>query len=120
MQAGEPGNAVQKRHDGGMLIPLLLVCPPSLQGTAGHVKHLGRLTLGHPLGGERAIAFNLLRPFEAFPALLASRIAPLWVLDDCSHRYLLLRSLTCAYVMAKDGEIAGWFQPSVGIKSLMV
>ena len=120
MQEGETGSAVKKRHDCGMLIKPLLVCPPGLQGTAGHVKHFGRLTLGHPVGFEHAIVFKLLRPFEAFPALLASRIAPLWVLDDCSHRYLLLRSLTCAYVMAKDGEIAGWFQPSVGIKSLMV
>ena len=50
MQEGETGDAVKKRHDRGTLIEALLVRPPGLQGTAGHVKHLGRLTLGHPLG----------------------------------------------------------------------
>ena len=78
------------------------------------VKHLGRLTLGHPVGCEFAIACKLLRPFEALPALLASRIAPLRVLEYYSHRYLLVRSFACVCVRAKDGEAAFWFQPSVG------
>ena len=45
----------------------------------GIEKHFGCLTLRHPLSGELAIAFTLLRPREALPALLASRIAPLRV-----------------------------------------
>src|SRR5215475_6835186 len=114
MQEGETGNAVKQRHNCGMLIKVLLVCPPGLQGTAGHVKHLGRLTLGHPLGCEFAIACKLLRPFEALPALLASRIAPLRVLEYYSHSYLLVRSFACVCLRAKDGEVAFGFQPSVG------
>ena len=114
MQKSQTGDAVKKRHNRGMLIQVLLVHPPGLQGTAGHVQHLGRLTLGHPLGFELAIALTLLRPFEALPALMAIRIATLRVLDDCSHSYLLLRSFACVCVMAKDGEVAVWFQPSVG------
>jgi hypothetical protein len=114
MQEGETGNAVKKRHDCGMLIKVLLVCPPGLQGTAGHIKHFGRLTLGHPLGFELAIAFTLLRPFEALPALMAIRMATLRVLDDCSHSYLLFRAFACVRVMAKDGEAAVSFQASVG------
>ena len=48
MQESQAGDAVKKRHDRGMLIKVLLIRPPGLQGTAGHVQHLGRLTLGHP------------------------------------------------------------------------
>ena len=77
--------------------------------------HTGDLAspLRHPLGGELAIAFTLLRPRKALPALLASRIAPLRVLDDCSHSYLLLPSFACVCVMAKEGEVAFWLRPSV-------
>ncbi|SRR6266567_4830446 len=92
----------------------LLVRLPGLQGTAGYVKHLGHLTLGHPSGFKLAIALTLLRPFEALPALMAIRMATLRVLDDCSHSYLLFRSFACVCVMAKDGEVAFWFQASVG------
>src|SRR5262249_42779800 len=105
---------VKKRYNWGVLIKVLVVCAPDRQGTAGHVKHLGRLTLGHPVGCEFAIACKLLRPFEALPALLASRIAPLRVLEYYSPSYLLVRSFACACVMAKDGGVAFWFQPSAG------
>ena len=79
MQEGETGNAVKKRNDCRTRIEALVVRPPGLQGTAGHVKHFGCLTLTHPLSGELAIAFTLLRPREALPGLLASRIALLRV-----------------------------------------
>src|SRR5262249_21247616 len=101
-------------HDRGTLIEALLVRPPRLQRTAGHVQHLGRLTLGHPLGFQRAIALKLLGPFEALPALRAIRMATLRILDDCSHSYLLLRSFACVCVMVKDGEVGFWLQVSVG------
>jgi hypothetical protein len=50
MQEGKTGDTVKKRHNSRTLVEALLVRPPRLQRTAGHVKHLGRLTLGHPLG----------------------------------------------------------------------
>jgi hypothetical protein len=112
-QEGKTGDAVEKRHDSRTRVEALLVRPPRLQRTAGHVKHLGRLTLGHPLDFEIAIALTLLRPFEAIPALMAILIATLRILDDCSHRYLLFRSFASVCVMAKDGEVAFWFQPAV-------
>src|SRR5439155_19730164 len=65
MQESQAGDAMKKRHDCGTLIKGLLVRLPGLQGTAGYVKHLGRLALGHTLGFEIAIAVTLLRAFEA-------------------------------------------------------
>ena len=110
MQEGKAGDTVKKRHNSRTLVEALLVLPPRLQHTAGHVKHLGRLTLGHPLGFKLAIALKLLRPFEALPALMALCIATLRVLDDCSHSYLLLQSCVFVFVIAQDDEIAVWFQ----------
>ena len=55
MQEGETGDALKKRHDSGTRIEALLVRPPRLQRAAGHLKHLGRLTLGEPLGLQSAI-----------------------------------------------------------------
>ena len=69
-------------------------------------KHLGRLTLGHPLGFESAIALTLLCPFDALPALVAISAASLLILDDCSHSYLLLQSCVFVFVIAQDDEIA--------------
>ena len=111
MQEGETGDAVKKRHDRGTRIEALLVRPPRLQRAAGHVKHLGRLTLGEPLGLQIAILLKQLSAFDAIPALVAILIASLLVLDDCSHSYLLFHPSPCVYVMAKDGEVAFWFQP---------
>jgi hypothetical protein len=109
MQESQTEDAMKKRHDRGILIKVLLVRPPGLQGTTGHVEHLGRLTLEHPLGFELAIALKLPRPFEALPALMVIRIATLRVWDDRSHSYPLLRSFACVRVMAKDSEVAFWF-----------
>ena len=80
MQESQTGDTVKKRHDRGTLIKVLLVRPPGLQCTAGHIKHLRRLTLGHPLGFEVAIALKLLRAFEAAPVLVAVIMATLLVL----------------------------------------
>ena len=105
---------MKKCYHCGRRIKVLGVGPPGRQGTAGHGKPLGRVTLGHPVGCEVALAGKLLRPFEALPALMALCIATLRVLDDCSHSYLLVRSFAWVCVMAKDGEVACWFQASVG------
>jgi hypothetical protein len=39
-------------------------------------------------------------------------IALLRILDDCSHSSPFFRSFAFVCVMAKDGEVAFWFQPS--------
>src|SRR2546425_12231712 len=83
----------------------LLVRLPGLQGTAGYVKHLGHLTLGHPSGFKLPIALTLLRPFEPLPALMAILMATLRELDDCSHSDFLFRSVPCVSVRPTDGEV---------------
>src|SRR2546423_9385266 len=59
MQEGETGNTVKKRHDSRTLVEAIRVRAPRLQRAAGHVKHLGRLTLGKALGFEIAIPLTL-------------------------------------------------------------
>jgi hypothetical protein len=106
MQEGKAGDAVKKRHDRGACLKVLLVHPPGLQGSAGHVKHFGRLTLGHPLGGERTIACQPLGAFEALPALGTIFIVTLLVLDYCSHSYLhLFKPRSWEKCLAQDGEV---------------
>jgi len=70
MQEGKTGDTVQKRHNSRTRVEAFLVRPPRLQRTAGHVKHLGRLTLGHPLGFEIAIACNFSRLMDSYPILV--------------------------------------------------
>jgi hypothetical protein len=111
MQEGKTGDAVKKRHDSRTLVEALLVLPPGLKRTAGHVKYLGRLTLGHPLGFEIAIALKPLRAFDAIPALVAIGIATLRVLDYCSHSYLLFKPHSWEKYMAQDDEVALLLQP---------
>src|SRR5215471_4210334 len=113
MQEGEPGDTVKKRHDRGTLIEMLLVRPPSLQGRTRHVKHLGRLTLGHALRFESAIAFKPLRAFNAIPALGAIFLVMLLALADCSHCYLLFKPWVWKKCMAQDGEVALLLQPFI-------
>jgi hypothetical protein len=113
MQKGEPWNAVKKRHDRGTCVEVLLVCPPGLQRAAGHLQHLGRLTLGEALGVQVAILRKQVSAFEALPALVALIVALWLLLDYRAHSYLLGPSFAFVGVMAKDGEVAFWFQPFV-------
>jgi hypothetical protein len=71
---------------------MLLLCPPGLQGSTRHVKHLGRLTLGHALRVQLAIPFQEVSPCEASPALVAIILATLLCLDYRCHSYLPYRS----------------------------
>jgi len=50
MQESQPGDTVEKGHDGGMLIKAVAVCLPGLQRAAGDSKLLGGLTLRDALG----------------------------------------------------------------------
>ena len=49
----------------------------------------------------------------ALPTLVAIIVASLRILDYRAHRYLLLPFFAFVVVMAKDGEVAFWFQPFV-------
>jgi hypothetical protein len=55
-------------------------------------------------------------PFEAIPVVVAIRVAPLYLLDYCAHSDLLFPPFAFVYVMAKDGEVACWFQPFMGLR----
>jgi hypothetical protein len=97
MQEGKTGDTVKKRDDCRTLIEALLVRPPRLKGTAGHVQHLGCLTLREALGLQVTILRKSLRTFDAIPALVALIIATLRLWDDSSHSDLLLTPF--AYVL---------------------
>src|SRR6266511_4944777 len=83
MQEGQPRSAVKKGHNGRMFVEARLVRPPSLERAAGHLKRLGRLTQGAPLGLQSAIVIEEVRASAAI-------IMALWMgLDDGSHSDLL-------------------------------
>ena len=113
MQDGETRHTVKKRHDRWTRIEALLVRPPRLQRATGHFKHLGRLTLGEALGVQVALLRQQVSAFKALPALVTILVALLFLLDYRSHSDLLVPSFALVCVMAKDGEVAFWFQPFV-------
>ena len=90
MQERETWHALEKRHDRGTLVQALLIRTPCLQRATRHLKHLSSLTLGDPLGVQRAILLTQLSAFEASPALVAIFVAALLILYYCSHSYLLV------------------------------
>ena len=90
MQEGETRNTLEKRHDRGTGIEAVRVRSPRLQRTAGHVKPLGRLTLGPPLDFQIAIPRKQVSVFEALPSLVAISMATWRLLDDGAHSSLLL------------------------------
>jgi hypothetical protein len=95
MQQGKTGDTVKKRDDRRTLIEALLVRPPRLQGTAGHVQHLGCLTLREALGLQVAILRKALRTFDAIPTVVALIIATLRIVNDSSHSDLLVTPFAC-------------------------
>src|SRR5438132_10187651 len=86
MKECQTGNAFNKCHDSGTGIETLLPHAPRLQRGAGNVQPLSGLTLGDTLGLQVAIPRQQLSAFEAIPALVASLIVTLRILDDCSDR----------------------------------
>jgi len=87
---------------------------PGLQSRSGHLAFLGGLTLGAAVGSQLSVWFKEIRAFESIPAWLALRVAWWRVLDDGSHRDLLLGIPRLLRVMAQDGEVAHAFQPLLG------
>ena len=86
---------MEKRHESGTGIEAVLVRSPRLKRTAGHVKHLDCLTLGHILDFQIAIPRKQVSVFDAILALVTFLIATVLVLDDGAHSYLpLLKPLS--------------------------
>jgi hypothetical protein len=110
----ETRRTVKKCDDRGTGVETLLVSAPGLPCAAGNLKGLRGLTLGEALGVQIAILRQAVSAFEAIPAWGAIIVASLCILDYCSHSDLLFSSFAFVYVMAKDGEVAYWFQPCVG------
>jgi hypothetical protein len=81
MQEGQPWGTVEKGHDGGMCVKTVLIRPPCLQRAAGHLKRLGGLTQGEPLGLQTAIRLKELGAFDALPTLVAIIVASLRILE---------------------------------------
>jgi hypothetical protein len=90
MEEGKPRYAFKKLDDMGTGIESILPRTPRLQGGAGHVKHLGRLPLGVPLGVQITILRPQVSTFEPCPALVAILVVSLLILDYRSHNDLLL------------------------------
>jgi hypothetical protein len=95
MEACQTGNTFKKCHDSGTGIETLLPHAPRLQRGAGNVQPLSGWTLGDTLGLQVAIPRKQLSAFETIPALVASLIITLRLLDDCSHCSLLHSSRHC-------------------------
>ena len=95
MQEGETGTTVEKRPDRGTRIEAVLVCPPRLQCAAGHVKHLGGLTLGCALSVQVAILRKQVSAFDARPAFVASIVAMGLTLAYRFHSSLLFKPFAC-------------------------
>src|SRR5919198_2802682 len=111
MQESQTRDAMKKCDDSGALIKGLLIRQPGLQGTAGHVQHLGGLALGETLGVQVTISFKQVSAFEARPALVAIMLATVLFLDYRCHRLPPLpKPLPCEKWRAKDGEVAPWLQ----------
>ena len=106
MQESKTGEAVKKRHDRRTLVEALLVGAPRLQCRAGHLKHLGRLTLRDTLGLQSTRLCQEVSAFDAIPALVSILVASLRILDYRSHSDLLLPSCAFVFVIAQDGEVA--------------
>ena len=110
MQEGQTGHTVKKRHDSRTLVEALVVRPPRLQRAPRHLKPRGRLTLGDALGLQIAIPRKQVSAFEAIPALVLIIVASLRLGDSRAHSSLLLQPFAFVFVMAKDDEVACWFQ----------
>jgi hypothetical protein len=113
MQEGKTGDAGKKRSDSWTLVEALLGRLPCLQRGARHRKHLGGLPLGEALGFEIVILLQEVSALDALPTWVAIIVASLRLLDYRAHRYLLWPFFAFGVVMAKDGEVALWFQPFV-------
>ena len=101
MQEGKAWDALEKRDDSGACIEAFVVRPPGLQGAAGDLKDLRRVTLGEALSLQIAIPLKQTRAFDAIPALVVIIVASLRILDDCAHSDLLCPPFALVYMMQR-------------------
>src|SRR5262249_15284765 len=94
MQEGQTRATVKKGHDGGMFVKTFLIRPPGLKRAAGHLKRLGGLTQGEPLGVEIKILIEEFSASGAIPSWGAIVIASWLGLDYGSHSDLLFNPTT--------------------------
>ena len=92
---------MEKRDDSGACIEAFVLRPPGLQGAAGDLKDLRRVTLGEALSLQIAIPLQQTRAFAALPALVAIIVASLRILDDCAHSDLLCPPFALVYMMQR-------------------
>jgi hypothetical protein len=90
MQEGQPWDTVEKGHDGGMCVKTVLRRPPCLQRATGHMKRLGGLTQGEPLGLQIAILIEESSASGAIPSWGTIIMASWLGLDDGAHSNLLV------------------------------
>jgi hypothetical protein len=105
MQEGKPRGTVKKGDNRRVLVEALVVGSPGLQGAARHLKRLGRLTQGEPLGMQLTILIEELSTWGATPVLGAIIIALCTGLDYGSHSDLLFHPSPLLCEMAQDGEV---------------
>jgi hypothetical protein len=107
VEDGEARNALKELNPLRTGIEPILPRQPRVQRGTGHAQRLGRLTLGDPLGVQRAIPCKPVSTFAASPALIAIMIATVLVLDYRCHRFPPLpKPLPCAKWRAKESEVA--------------
>jgi hypothetical protein len=94
---------VEKRHARGTGIKAVVVGPPRLPWTAGHVKHRGCLARGDSQAMQLAIPCKEVRAFEASPTLVAILIAMVRGVDYRCQSYLPTAAPTMCEV-----EGSGW------------
>ena len=93
MQECQARTALKKLGHMGTDIKRVMPGLPSLKGSAGYLKLLGRLALGYPLRLKVKILFEHIGPFEAVPELVTVDMIMGCKIDDSVHCYLALQSI---------------------------
>jgi hypothetical protein len=94
MEEGETRHTLKKRHHLGTCIEPILPCVPGLQRGPGNVQPFGGLSLGQPLGVQVVILLEKFGAPDALPALMTINLAPLLIIDDSAHSYLLTQPVS--------------------------
>ena len=93
MQEGEPGTTLKKLGHLGTDVEGVMPPAPGLQGGAGHLKLLGRLTLGDALSLQPGRVLKEIGLFEPVPELVTVEIVAGGGTDYSAHSYFPLKPL---------------------------
>jgi hypothetical protein len=91
MQEGQSGLTLKKLGNVRADVKGTLLPAPSLQGGAGDLKLLGRLTLGDPLSLQLDIVLKPVSPLEPVPAQVTVDIVKVRKIKYRCHRGLPLK-----------------------------